>query len=333
MRTIVIFMFVSLITASCQAETPAENASLRLVATYPLESVEGRIDHMAVDGQGQRLYVAALGNNTLEVVDLKKAKHSATIGGLKKPQGIVVIPESGEFIVASGEDGKCRKYDAAQKLLGTIDGLDDADNVRFDPASKLVYVGYGDGALAVISAEQFSKLAEIKLAGHPESFQLEAKGKRIFVNVPDAGHIAVIDRERRIVTETWPVKAARSNFPMALDEVHHRLFVGCRTPAKLLVIDTETGKTLSTLDCCGDTDDVFHDASSQRVYVAGGEGCVSVFRQADADTYKLAEKVKTAPGARTAFFTPAANRLFVAVPHREKQRAEIRVYETHPGKP
>jgi DNA-binding beta-propeller fold protein YncE len=333
MRTSIVFALIALIATSCLAEPPSDSSSLRLAATIALGSVEGRIDHMAVDGQGQRLYVAALGNNTIEVMDLKKVKHSATIDGLRKPQGIVVIPESGEFIVASGEDGKCRKYDAAQKPLGTIDGLDDADNVRFDPASKLVYVGYGDGALAVISAEKFSKLAEIKLAGHPESFQLEKKGTRIFVNVPDAGHIAVIDRDQQKVTSTWPVKAARANFPMALDEVHHRLFVGCRTPAKLLVIDTESGKTLATLDCCGDTDDVFYDESAQRVYVAGGEGCVSVFRQVDADTYKLVESIETAPGARTALFAPRIGQLFVAIPHRGNQRAEIRVYEVPSGKP
>lgn len=288
---------------------------------------------MAVDGQGQRLYVAALGNNTLEVIDLKKERQAAAIKGLTKPQGIVVIPESGELIATSGEDGKCRKYDAAQRLLKTIGGLDDADNVRFDPASKLVYVGFGNGALAVISADKFRKVAEIKLAGHPESFQLETKGRRIFVNVPDEGHIAVIDRERRIVMETWPVKAARANFPMALDEVHHRLFVGCRTPAKLLVIDSETGKTLSSLDCCGDTDDVFYDEAHHRIYVAGGEGCVSVFKQVDADTYELVGKATTSPGARTALFSPALHRLFVAVPHRGNQQAEIRVYETRPRRP
>jgi DNA-binding beta-propeller fold protein YncE len=333
MRASTVFAFVAFTATFCPAEPPADVPSLRLVATYPLKVVEGRIDHMSVDSQSQRLYVAALGNNTLEVIDLKQGKQVAAIKGLKKPQGVVVIPESGELIVASGEDGKCRKYDSAQRLLGTIDNLDDADNVRFDPASKLVYVGYGNGALAVISADKFRKLAEIKLAGHPESFQLETKGKRVFVNVPDAGHIAVIDRERQIVTDTWPVRAARANFAMALDEVHHRLFVGCRMPAKLLVIDSETGKTLSALDCCGDADDVFYDESNQRVYVAGGEGCISVFGQADADTRKLIEKVTTAPGARTALFVPAVHRLFLAVPLRGGQRATIRVYETRPRKP
>lgn len=328
MRAGAVLAFFAFTATFCQAGPPVESPSLRLALTIPLEGVKGRIDHMAVDGQGQRLYIAALGNNTLEIIDLKKAKRLATIEGLKKPQGIVVLPESGEMIVASGEDGKCRKYDSTQKLLGTIDGLDDADNVRFDSTSKLAYVGYGAGALAVISVDRFQKLAEIKLAGHPESFQLETKGRRIFVNVPDAGHVAVIDRERRIVTDTWPVKAARGNFPMAMDEVHHRLFVGCRIPAKLLVIDSDTGSTLSTLDCSGDTDDVFYDESHKQVYVAGGEGYINVFRQVNADPYKLAEKLATAPGARTALFAPAVHRLFVAVPHRDDQHATIRVYET-----
>ena len=104
-----------------------------------------------------------------------------------------------------------------------------------------MYVGYGDGALAVIDPEKVKKLADIKLDGHPESFQLEAQGKRIFVNVPSASQVAVIDREKRAVVARWDVKQAGANFPMALDEANHRLFLGCRQPAKVLVLDAEAG--------------------------------------------------------------------------------------------
>ncbi len=312
----------------CFGEVPAVQSSLRYVTTIELKAVEGRIDHMAVDRERQRLYVAALGNNTVEVLDLKEGKQVGRIDGLKKPQGVAVIPVTGEFVVASGDDGKCRKYSSDRKLLGTIDGLDDADNVRFDAAAKLIYVGYGDGALAVISADKFNKIADIKLAGHPESFQLEAQGKRIFVNVPDAGHVAVVDREKRQVTEKWSIDTAKANFPMAVDEVHHRLFVGCRRPAKLLVIDTDSGKTLSAHNCCGDTDDLFYDKLNQRIYVVGGSGKVDAFNQVDADNYKLAEQITTAPGARTAYYSADLNRLFVAVPRRSGQTCEIRVFQS-----
>ncbi len=333
MRVSILFAFAALTATFCHAESPADQSAVRLVTTISLDAVQGRIDHMALDTQGKRLYVAALGNNTVEVIDLEQGKRTGRIEGLKKPQGVAVLPESDQLVVASGEDGKCRKYAATQKLLGTIDSLDDADNVRYDPTAKHVYVGYGDGALAVIDAEKFARLASIKLAGHPEAFQLETTDKRIFVNVPDAGHVAVVDREKRAVIATWPINEAQANFPMALDEPHHRLFVGCRKPAKLLVVDTENGKTLAALDCCGDTDDVFYDGANRRVYVVGGEGCVSIFSQVDADTYKLAEKVTTAPGARTALFSRPLGRLFVAVPRRGAQPAQIRVYEALPALP
>src|SRR6185436_9352888 len=172
--------------------------------------------------------------------------------GIKEPQGLGFVPGSNDLVVASGQDGKCRIYDSALKVKGVIDGLDDADNVRYDPQSKHVYVGFGSGALAEIDPAAATKLAEIQLAGHPESFQLESQGPRIFVNVPTAGHVAVIDREKRAVLAKWPVKEAQANFPMALDEEHHRLFIGCRKPARLLVFDTESGMPVERLTCSGD---------------------------------------------------------------------------------
>jgi hypothetical protein len=166
------------------------------------------------------------------------------------------------------------------------------------------------------------------LDGHPESFQLEANGTRIFVNIPSAHQIAVIDRQKRTVLVTWPVPGARANFPMALDEANHRLFVGCREPAKLIVFDTESGNTVTRFDCAGDTDDVFYDAARRRIYISGGAGSISVFEQSDPDHYKLLATVPTAAGARTSLFDPDYGRLFVAVPHRGQRKAEVRVFQT-----
>jgi hypothetical protein len=206
--------------------------------------------------------------------------------------------------------------------------MDDADNARYDAVQNRIYVGYGSGALAVLIAEKLTKVGDIALSGHPESFQLEHSGNRIFVNVPSSGHIAVVDREKQAVIATWPLTDAKSNFPMALDEADHRLFVGCRKPTKLLVLDTETGKTVATLDCVGDTDDVFYDAGARRIYVSGGAGAINVIGQSDADHYSEIAKVQTASGARTSFFAADAGTLFLAVPHRGGQVAEIRVYKT-----
>ncbi len=297
------------------------------VARIAMPGVEGRIDHMAVDVKGRRLFAAALGNNSVEVIDLAVQRRVRSITGFREPQGIAYLPASDRFIVSSGGDGSCRVFDGqTYRETAAIDCKEDADNVRYDPASGLVYVGYGRGALGVVDLRRQTRAADIPLSGHPESFQLETGGKRIFVNIPSARQIAVIDRQRRAVIATWPVKEAEANFPMALDETRHRLFIGCRKPARLLAIDSETGRLVADLPCVGDADDLFYDAKLNRVYVSGGEGAISVFAQADADRYDLVAAIPTEAGARTSLFVPATGCLYLAVPHRGSQPAAIWVY-------
>ena len=305
---------------------PEETAPLRLVKSISLLGAEGRMDHMAVDLEGKRLFLAALGNNSVEVVSLEAGKEVQRIYQCKEPQGVAFVPGSKEVIVACGKDGACRVYDSLSlKLKAAADYKDDADNVRFDPATQRVFVGYGKGALGAMDLKG-AKLADVIVEGHPESFQLEKKGKRIFVNVPSAGHVAVVDREKNRVTATWPVDA-KGNFPMALDEDHHRLFLGCRSPAQLLVLDAESGKKVASLPASGDADDLFYDPQAKRIYLSCGEGLIDVFEAMDPDHFKLSGKVPTALGARTSLFVPELNALYLAVPHHGDQRAELRVYE------
>ena len=307
----------------------AQQAPLVLVQTIELPNVEGRIDHLAVDRDGQRLFVAALENNSLEVVDLRGNKHPRSIKGLHEPQGIAFVPTEKTVIVANGQSGDVQfRAGADLAIARTVALSEDADNVRYDAPAKRVYVGYGSGALAVIDAEDGKRLGEIKLAGHPESFQLERNGPRIFVNVPTAGHIAVLSRETMKVVATWPVTGAQSNFPMALDEAGHRLFVGCRRPAKLLIFDTTSGKAVASMDVVGDTDDLFYDAARKRVYVSGGEGFMDVFQEQNSQFSRVVH-MPTAAGARTFLFVAEMSRLDLAVPHRGSRKAEIRVYEAH----
>lgn len=293
-----------------------------------LAGVEGRFDHFGVDSEGKRLYVAALGNNSLEVIDIATNQRAGSIPGLKKPTGVRVLHNSRNVVVASGEDGMVRVFGPDLKLIGSVKDLDDADNVRLDAEGKLAYVGYGDGAIAIIDPVACKKVGDVKLDGHPEAFQLEKKGNRIFANVPTAKQVAVIDRDRRAVAAKWPVREAEANFPMALDEANHRLFIGCRKPARVLVLDMQTGKTVAAVECCGDTDDLFYDAAAAKIYLTGGEGCISVIKQSDADHYHLVGNQPTAPGARTSLFIPETRLLYVAVPHRGGgQPAEIRIYQ------
>ncbi len=309
--------------ATAQVKTP-----LRLVQTIPLPNVEERIDHLAVDLAQQRLFLAALGNNTLEVIDLKAGQVIKSIKGLHEPQGIAFIPEAKAVYVANGGDGDCPAFAAdSLAVLRHVKFAGDADNLRYDPATKLLYVGYGDGAIGIFEALTGKIVGDIKLPAHPEAFALEQSGPRIFVNVPTAKQIAVIDRQKRAVVASWPITEAEANFPMALDEAHHRLFIGCRKPARVLVVDTSSGKVVTQIECAGDTDDIFYDAQRKRLYVSGGAGFISVLAQTDADHYESITQLATAAGARTSLFVPALGRLYLAVPHRGAQAAAVRVYE------
>ena len=301
---------------------------LQSAGVIPMPGVEGRIDHLAVDVAAKRVFVAALGNNTIEVIDINARRVIKSIPGLHEPQGIRFLPDRNRVVVANGGDGTTVFYDGATlSVVHTAQTSGDADNVRYDPKAGRVYVGYGDGAIGSFDANG-KPLGDIKLAAHPESFQLEGAGSRIFVNVPSAGHVAVIDRDKQTVTGRWPVTAAGANYPMGLDEANGRLFLGCRRPAKLLVYDTRSGTLATTVDIVGDTDDLFYDAAKKRLYVIGGEGFITVLEQQDADHYRQLQKLPTSGGARTGLFVPELGQLFVAVPHRGSQRAEIRVYNT-----
>jgi len=299
-----------------------------LVQTIPLPNVEGRIDHLAIDLHGQRLFIAALGNNTVEVVDLQTGARVRTLTGFHEPQSVLFLPEHNTLMVTNGADGTCQILDGSSfAVRQTIKLSDDADNVRYAARQQRVYIGYGNGGLAAIDPAEDKQLGAIKLTAHPEAFVIEAAGSRIFINVPVAKQIVVADQNQQAVIATWPLQEAAANFPMALDEVHHRLFVGTRAPARLLVLDTESGHTLASLESVGDADEVFYDAPRQRIYVSGGEGFLQIFEQVTPDTYQSLIKLPTAAGARTSLFVPELHRVFLAVPHQGDQHAELRVYD------
>ncbi len=303
--------------------------SLVLKATVPLPGVSGRFDHFAVDTNSHRIFVAALGNDTIEVIDSAAGKRLHTITGLHKPTGVAFLPDQNQIFVANGSDGTVKVFDGASyKVIKNITGLDDADNVRLDVKANRIYVGYGDGALAAIDTGNWQQIGTIKLKAHPESFQLEQNGNRIFVNVPDAKQIAVVDRETRAVVATWPMQKFHANFPMALDEANHRLFVGCRSPARFVALDTDSGRSVAEIPISGDTDDLFFDATRRRLYLSCGEGSVDVITQRDADKYELKEKITTRGGARTGYFSATLSQFYLAVPHRGIQPAELRIFQT-----
>lgn len=312
----------------CQAQKTGQNQSMQLDTSITLPNVHGRIDHLTFDSKNNTIFVAALGNNTVEVVDLKTSRVIHTIKGLNEPQGIVYIPESNVVFVSNGGDGNCIAFDADsyQKMASIkLDG--DADNVRYDAIDKRIYVGYGNGGIAIIDAKTYNLIADIKLSGHPESFQIDRTANRIYVNVPDERQIEVIGIEKQKVVERWELTAASSNFPMGLDESNHRLFIGCRHQPKLLVIDTQTGKTISSYNIDRDIDDIFYDTSKKQIYLSCGEGSVDVFKQKDPNTYISADRISSGSGARTSLFVPELNQLIVASPSGFNVDAALIVYQ------
>jgi DNA-binding beta-propeller fold protein YncE len=289
-----------------------------------------------VDGDGGRLFIAALGNDSLEVVDTRKGERVKSVGGLKEPQGVAFVPASNLVLVACGGDGSVRAFDAdTLEARGRLEVGDDADNARFAPATGQVLVGHSSGALAIIDAATMRVAASVKLPGHPESFQIEPSGARAFVNFPGGvlgggGEVAVVDLVKHEVAAHWKLEQAGRNFPMALDGAGGRLFVGCRRPAMLIVLDTQTGRTLAKSECVGDADDVFFDARSGCAMVIGGDGAIDVFRALEHTECTRITTVQTASGARTGLFDADRSVLYVAVPKHSGQNAEVRVYTWTP---
>ncbi len=302
-----------------------------LTGVIPLGNVQGRIDHLTLDPKG-RLFLSALGNNSEEVIDLSAATRAHSITGIPKPQGVVFCADVNKLFVGSDE-GKLYIYDATSyALLTTIDFGDDVDNLRYDPSSKSVYVGYGDdeaGAIGVVDATSNKRLpTEFRLGAHPESFQLETSGPNLYVNLPDLKQIAAVNRKTGHISH-WPVPFD-SNFPMALDEADHRVFVATRSPARMAVFDTASGKMIAALPCVQGSDDLFYDPARKRIYVTGGEGFISVFQQRDPDRYEALAQVPTAIGARTSGYFGKGHKgfdlFYVAVPARAGADAEILVF-------
>jgi len=311
---------------------------LRLVQTISLRNVKGRLDHMDVDVKGKRLFVAALENGTVEVVDLEAGKCVRSISGFKKPQGAVYVAEPNKLFVASGDDGMLRVFRGdTLDLLDPIQLAPGPNRVVYEPHSKLVYVGYGGtdagkdyGEIGIIDAKNDKHIGDIKVVAHPSELLLDKSGTTLFVLVSAANRIQVVDTSKRQVVSTWQVSSQHPG-DAAFDELTSRLFIGTRTPPEMIVMDSKSGKEVAHLPTADGMDGVYFDAPRKRVYVSGGRelpsGFVYVYHQTDADHYENAGKVTTRGGAGTSLWSAALNRYYVAAPANERADAAILVYE------
>jgi YVTN family beta-propeller protein len=319
----------TLALASASIGQPVTEKPLQLETKIPLGNVAGRIDHMAIDPEKRRLFVAELGNDSVGVVDLDAKKVVHRVSGLKEPQGVAYIRLNDSLYIANGGDGSVRVFHGPDySPAGRIELGADADNIRVDLPANRILVGFGSGAIAAIDLRDNAKTKTLALKAHPESFQLDAASGQIFVNVPNTRTIAVLDANTGKEAHTWPLRHG-GNFPMALDPERKRVLVAFRNPAKLAAFDWEIGGLASEVDICGDADDLFVDQKLNRIYVTCGAGFIDVLTTADAKYSRIA-RIPTVAGARTGLFVPEMDRLLLAVRAGFKEPAAIWVYRTTP---
>lgn len=310
------------LVACSQPASSGAAPPLVLERTIALPGVSGRIDHLALDAQGRRLFVAELGSGAVEAIDLAAGKVDGRIAGLSEPQGLAVTATM--LAVASGGDGTVRSYRLpGLQPAGRLDLGADADDVRIDPDNGRLVVGFGAGGLAVIDAVAQRTLATVRLPAHPEGFQVRAG--RAWVNLPDAGEIGVVDLARGRLTATWPNRGRRWNFPLAIDPRSGDIAVAYRFPARIVRLDPETGAERQALPGCGDADDLYFDARRPRLYESCGDGHVLVLSD-QGGRWVRAALVATRPGARTSLYDTATDRLYVAAPAADGRPAAILVY-------
>lgn len=308
---------------------------LALQRTIPLPGVRGGFDHFAIDLSGEVLFAAAKDNHTVEVVDLKTGKVIQSIAGLGKPHGLAWIPESRRLYVADGKLAQLKVYQGTPlQASGALKLSDDADDMIYDRHNGMLYVGHGGGnsanpaRVAAINTNDFILAANLEVVAHPEALDVDEQGQRVFANIADAGQVAVINAKTNAIEMTWKLKDASDNTPMAYDAEDHMLFIACRKPAVLLVLDANTGKEIDRLPADTGADDLFYDPALHRVYVMAGLGAVDAYSVAPNGHLTSLGTIRTESGAKTGLFVPSQKLLYVGVPSLGERPAEIRIYST-----
>ena len=317
---------------------PASGPALQLTGSTDLPGISGDLDHLAIDTDGQRLFLAAEDNGTLRVIDLKTGKMERTIKGFETPHSILYLPSSQELYITDGSKAVQildSKTFAVKKTIATTPG---ADSIGVDSSQGRLFTVTGGkdvsmktSAISEIDTKSAKLLREIPIdAIHVEAMALEKSGTRLFVNVTDKNYLAVIDRASGKMAAQWPIKEARQNAPIAFDEANHRLFVVCRDPGKLVVLDSANGRTVASFATGQKADEVVFDNQHRRIYVAAGEGKIYPYQEIDADHYTALPPVESAPGAKTALLAPDAAHLYVSVsPGEGKTGAKLLIYRVN----
>ncbi len=329
-------IFIALTTGLYSFVLSAQTApALQFSRMIALSGVQGKFDHLAIDLAGHRLFIAATGNHSVEVIDLATDKVQQSIIGLGKPHGLAWVPETGSLYVADGSRAELRVYKGKPLVLaGTIKLSDDADDMVYDGANHLLFVGHGgSGAanpanVAVVDTNRFALVANLPVATHPEALEIDPQSQRVFANIADSNEVAVIGTGTRAIGAHWKLTKAADNVPLAYDHDDKLLYVACRTPGMVIALDSMTGQEVASQPAADKADDLFYDAALHRVYMISGAGEVDAFQVDEAKHLHAIGVLHTADGAKTALFVPAQRLLYVGVPGTGERAAEVRVYST-----
>lgn len=250
------------------------------------------------------------------------------LAGFHNPQGVVCVPKSKKVYVANQGNGDVCVYETSEMTLVTTISLgEEADNLRYCDVSGRVYVGYGDGAIDAIDVETDTLIKTgINLQGHPEGFQINQMGEKIYINVEDRRSVVSFTLSTQEMKEFILPPNLSANYPMAIDEDNEVIFVGVRRPPCLVVMDMNDGGILSTIGTGADTDDVFYDARRKRIYVVCGEGIISTIQQRSRSDYEALGTVRTVVGARTGLWQQERDRLTVAAPATDIGPARVLIF-------
>jgi hypothetical protein len=332
MKTVLTALMIYSLSSSFALTQTA--APLVLERKIVLPGVKGKFDHFAIDEAGNRLFAAATGNKSVEVIDLASGKTTQSLTGMGKPHGLVWVAATGRLFVADGEKAELTVFEGEPlRRLKSIKLSEDADDMVYDAQSEMLYIGHGGtdsanpASVAILDAKRLSVLKQLPMATHPEALELDPRGKRVFVNVSDAGEVVVIDAAAPLKMKTWTLANAKGNTPLAYDEVDDLLLVGCRTPARLLVLNGKTGEEVESAPTDAGADDLFYEAKTHRAYLITGSGAVDSFSVSSTGKLQTLGVTRTAAGAKTGLLIPSQSAMYIGVPGTGTP-SEIDVYRT-----
>src|ERR1700722_10148919 len=354
MKSLVATCAIGWFAASIAPAYAEDQLTLRLVQTIPLPGVMGRLDHMAVDLEKQRLFLAAVANGTLEVLDLGAGRVINSLTGFKDTQDALFLGGHFNKLYVSSLDGTLRIFQGETfRLVQALKLEPDPNRLFYDPATDLIYFGYGGqnagfdayervGVLQATRGARSDQFVADMIAptfrpGHLAEMAMDDGGK-LLVCDSRADLVFQFDTRKRELLRSWPAHGDGAG-DMSLDQTHHRLFVGTRIPPEMTVYDSESGKEIVSLPGPETMDGVHYDAELKRVYVTGGRwygtpeaspGWVYVYQQHDADHYELISKIKTRPGSGTSLFVAQFKRLYVASQAIGEKAAAVLVFEAVP---